>query len=69
MLFRVVSWIVFLRALKSKNSGSEALSVFGGIDEAEDHVTEVARISVQRVQPVLETDRVRVAPQVTKVLH
>ena len=29
----------------------------------------VARIRIYRIKPVLESDRVRVAPQVTKVLH
>jgi hypothetical protein len=32
-------------------------------------VPEVARIGIQRVEPVLETDRIGIASQVTKILH
>lgn len=45
------------------------MAVFVGVDEAEDHVPEVARIGGQRRHPVRVADRVRVAAQVTEVLH
>ena len=48
---------------------SEAVTVFVGEDEAEDHVPEVARIGGERGDPVVISNRVRVAPQVTKIPH
>src|SRR5690349_15075421 len=56
-------------ASQVKQSWAGSLAVLGREDEAKDHVPEIARIGVQRVEPVLESDRVRVAPQITKVLH
>src|SRR6185369_11087300 len=52
-----------------KRSGAEPLAVLRREEEAKDHVPGVARIRVYRVEPVLESNRVRVAAQVTKVLH
>src|SRR6185369_12463089 len=48
---------------------AESLEILGREEEAKDHVPEIARIRVQRVEPVLVSNRVRVAPQVAKVLH
>src|SRR5215208_2659667 len=48
---------------------AESLAILGREEEAKDHVPEIARIRVQRVQPVLKSYRVRIAPQVSKVLH
>src|SRR5215213_637761 len=38
-------------------------------NETENHVTEVARIRIQRIHPVCKPDSVRVASQVTEILH
>src|SRR6185369_11370456 len=51
------------------NSWSESTAVFVGEEEAEDHVTEVARVVVKRCDPVVEANRIRIAAQVTKILH
>src|SRR6185437_11044581 len=51
------------------SSRPESLAILGREEEAKDHVPEVIWIGVQRVEPVLESDRVRVAPQIPKVLH
>src|SRR6185503_8348582 len=48
---------------------TESLAILGRKEEAEDHVPEVTWICIQRVHPVLKSNRVRVAPQVTEVLH
>jgi hypothetical protein len=54
-------WITDLRA--------EAVTVFIGIDEAEDHVPEVARVGCQGCDPVIVTNRVWISSQVAEVLH
>src|SRR5262245_39117561 len=48
---------------------SESLAILSREEETKDHVPEVVGIRVQRVQPVLKSNSVRVAPQVTEVLH
>src|SRR5690349_24284610 len=50
-------------------SRPESLAILGREEEAKDHVPEVVWIGVQCVEPVLESNRVRVAPQIAKVLH
>src|SRR6185369_113304 len=47
----------------------EPVQILSRENEPEDHVTEVAGIGVKRVDPVCEPDRIRVASQVTEVLH
>src|SRR5215217_3053831 len=47
----------------------EPVQILSRENESENHVTEVAGIGVKRVDPVCETDRIRVASQVTEVLH
>lgn len=47
----------------------EPRSILRRIDKAENHVTEVLRIGIQRIEPILEADGVRVSPEVAKVLH
>ena len=56
-------------ASQVKRSRAKSLEILGREEEAKDHVPEIARIRVQRVQPVLKSNRIRVAPQVAKVLH
>ena len=53
----------------ANNLRAEAAAVFVGEDEAEDHVTEVARVVSKRCDPVVVTNRVRIAAQVAEVLH
>src|SRR6185503_10594704 len=48
---------------------TESLAIFRREQETKNHVPEIAGIGIQRVEPVLEPNRVRVAPQVTKILH
>jgi hypothetical protein len=48
---------------------SESLPVLSREKETKDHVTEIGRVVIQRRQPVLETYRIGIAPQVSKVLH
>src|ERR1041385_2423327 len=59
----------FLCLFVATNLRAEAAAVFGGEDEAEDHVPEVARIVRQRCDPVGVANRIRVAAQVSEVLH
>lgn len=47
----------------------ETVSVFSRINETENHVTVVAGIVIESLNPVRITDRVRVATQVTEILH
>src|ERR1041384_8420774 len=48
---------------------SEALTILRREEKSKDHVTEITGIGIQSIQPVLKTHRVRIAPQVTKILH
>src|SRR6185503_4474597 len=48
---------------------SKSLPIFRREEEPKDHVPEVTRISVQCVEPVLEAYCIRIAPQVTEILH
>src|SRR3569832_1335997 len=60
---RMALWLLWL------SLRAESLAIFRREQEAKDHVPEVARIRFQRIKPVLESGRIRVAPQVPKVLH
>src|ERR1041385_4975738 len=55
--------------LEKSELGLEPVAILGRVNKTEDHMAEVARIRVQRVDPVLEADRVRIASQVAEVLH
>ena len=44
------------------------MAIFCREQETKNHVPEIAGIGIQRVDPVLESNRVRVPPQVTKLL-
>src|SRR5438034_4382078 len=48
---------------------SEAATGFWRVKESKDHVTVVARIRVQGCDPVVVASRVRITPQVSKILH
>ena len=41
---------------------TEATAIFRRVDEDKDHVAQIVWIGIQRVDVVLETDRVRIAP-------
>src|SRR5438105_14620003 len=56
---------VFIRA----RLWSKSLSILGREKESKDHVPEVTRICIKRGEPVLKSRRVRIAAQVTKILH
>ena len=47
----------------------EPVAILRRIDKSKDHVTEISRIGVQSVDPILEPNRIRVASQVAEVLH
>src|ERR1041385_1985531 len=48
---------------------AEAAAIFGGEEEAEDHVAEVARIVGKCCDPVVVTNRIGIAPEISEVLH
>ena len=43
--------------------------VLSRVNETEDHVAEVVGVGSKRVDPVFETDRIRIASQVAEVFH
>jgi hypothetical protein len=43
--------------------------VFCGVDEPKNHVSKILGIGVERVNPILISNRVRIPTQITKVLH
>ena len=45
------------------------MAILLGKDKAEDHVPGIVGVGCQRSDPVVVANRVRIAPQVTKILY